>query len=205
MNRNVVIIGGGGHASSVADVIASCADYSILGYVDNEPSSQVGLSGLKWLGNDSVVQDLIEADSDFVIGVGQLPSADRRIEIAERLLQAGAKLPSFCSSSAVVSSSASIGAGTVLHHGSVVNSGARVGDFCTINSMALIEHGTHIDSYCHIATGAIVNGDCTVGARSFVGSRAVIFQGVAIGDGSVIPAGTVIAHSSSKDIRLEAR
>jgi len=190
-----VIVGGGGHAASVADVVASCIGFLIIGYVDHEPSSQAGLSAYEWLGDDSVIPDFIETGCSFVLGVGQIPYANRRVEIKDRLLQAGATLPSFIASSAVVSPSASIGAGTVLHHGSIVNAGAQIGDFCIVNSSALIEHGTCIADHCHIATGATVNGDCSIGARSFVGSGAIIFQGVNLVEDSVIRAGEVVARS----------
>src|SRR5690242_8283660 len=53
----VVLLGGGEHASVVADA-ASRSGLEVLGYADHERVQGAGASGLAWLGDDATAADL---------------------------------------------------------------------------------------------------------------------------------------------------
>lgn len=192
MTRQIILVGAGGHARSLVDVIEAEGKWSIAGFIDRADSEPASLFGYRCLGDDSNLADLLLEVPQAVIAVGQLKSPGVRQSLFTKLVTLGAILPAIVSPKATVSPRASLGMGTVVMHGAVVNAGVRVGSNCIINSLALVEHDSVIEDHSHISTGARVNGGCFVGTGSFVGSGAVIFQGIRVSDYSVIPAGAVV-------------
>lgn len=203
MTKEILVVGGGGHARSVIDVVEAEGRFVIAGVVDNTPPSDDSVLGYSWLGDDTELDGLVARFKYAVVAVGQLPRPDTRIRLFQRLTQLGAELPTIVSPHAVVSAHARLGQGTVVMHGAVVNAGAVVGKNCIVNTMGLIEHDTHVGDHCHISTGARVNGECVVGEESFIGSGAVVFQLVRLPPRSVVSAGSVVRSGSGPSLELD--
>lgn len=185
-NNGICLIGNGGHARAVEDVIYSLKGYSIsLGgpvEVDNVIVDSRTVNAEDW----------VRKYRRFVLGVGQIKSAQNRIDIVEQFSSKGVQWPTIISPHAYVSPHAKIGQGTVIMHGAVVNARAVVGDFCIVNSSSVIEHDAVVYGFCHISTGAVVNGGAKVGRECFIGSNAVVLQGIKICPDTVVGAGSVV-------------
>lgn len=190
MERNLILVGGGGHCKSVIDV-AESAGYTILGIL--ERPSEIGKRVLdyKVIGIDDDMAKYADK-AEFIVTVGQILSPDLRIHLHQLLSKAGCRLATIISPTAHVSKYATLGEGTVVMHQAVVNADARVGMGCIINTMANIEHDAIIGDYCHISTGAMVNGECKVGERCFIGSQSVLSNNITIGDDIVVSAGSFV-------------
>ena len=132
----IVLIGNGGHARAVRDVISSMNGYSI---------SCRGRVSVAW-----IIDDSREADwkaiaqkfprNQYIIGVGQIKTAQPRIDIYKKMQKYRLVAGTLISPHAYVSPDAEIWPGTVVMHGAVVNAGAHVGKHCIINTNAVIEH-----------------------------------------------------------------
>jgi sugar O-acyltransferase (sialic acid O-acetyltransferase NeuD family) len=133
------------------------------------------------------------AGSDFVIAVGdnRKRAQNFRLAIENRLLPTALVHPS-----AVVSSSASIGRGTVIMPGVIVNAGAVIGENCIINSGAVIEHDCRIGAHAHISPRAALGGGVTVGTLAHVGIGAVVLPYATIGEESIVGAGAVVLREA---------
>jgi sugar O-acyltransferase (sialic acid O-acetyltransferase NeuD family) len=190
--ESILVVGAGGHALSCLDVIESHGKYRIIGLVGKveEVGREVGC--YRVISGDEALRECLKLSGNFLIGVGQIKTAETRKRLFEVILGLGGKFPVIVSSKAYVSPKAGVGPGTIVHHGAIVNAGARIGANCIINSGALVEHGAAIGDHCHIATGALVNGDVEIGPESFVGSGAILKQGIKIGDHSVVGMGAVV-------------
>lgn len=183
-NNGIVLIGNGGHARAVRDVIESLNGYSIS--LRGRPEIAIEIEDSR----DIAILDC-GGCNHFVLGVGQIKSAQNRIDIVKQFSGKGVLWPTIISPHAYVSPAAKIGKGTVIMHNAVVNAGATVGDFCIVNSSSVIEHDAKIAEFCHISTGAVVNGGATVGRQSFVGSGAVVLNQIRIGGDVILGAGSV--------------
>lgn len=197
MNKNLsanqlFIVGGGGHATTCAEVIQSQGRFNIIGFVDKDMNAPLSVLGFSYLGEDSQIEKLLKSGRSVAIGVGQIMSADLRQNIFEFLNEYNAHMPIIKASTSYVSKSATLGEATMIFHKSVVNIGSQIGVNCIINTAAVIEHGSVIGHHTHIGPGAIVLGDAKVGERCFIGAGAVIFQGTNIPDNSIVPAGTIV-------------
>ena len=188
----ILLIGGGGHCRSCIDVIEAEGKYKIAGIVNQPGGNTDPFLGYEVLGDDGDLPELFKKYTIALITVGQVKSADLRVNLFSTLKEMGAQLPVIISPNAYVSKHAEIKEGTIVMHGVVLNAGCSIGKNCIINTQALIEHGTVVESHCYISTGAKVNGCAFVGTKSFVGSGSVIHESVQIGEKSIISAGSVV-------------
>lgn len=195
--EDIILIGGGGHCSSVIDVIEQQGIYRVAGIVDLKEKLGEENLGYKVIGNDDDLPTIAREYKNFFITLGQLRTPLRRTELFQFMCELGLNLPVIISPHAYVSKHACIGKGTVVMHMAQVNANAAIGNNCIINSKALIEHDAVVGNHCHIATGAIINGGVQVGTGSFVGSGTVTKQYITIPDMSFIKANTL--HTGTQE------
>jgi sugar O-acyltransferase (sialic acid O-acetyltransferase NeuD family) len=187
--KPLLLIGCGGHARSLVDLIESTGQWCIHGLVGLPEQVGSSVLGYPVIGSDGDLPSLRETCSAAVLAIGQLPYPGPRHRLAAQLEQLGFLCPVLISSHAVVSRHAQLGPGTTVGHGVIVNAAAVVGAHSILNSGALIEHDVQIGDHCHISTGALVNGGVHLGPGSFIGSGAMIREGLELPDQTVIGAG----------------
>ena len=95
---------------------------------------------------------------------------------------------------AIVSSTATIGEGSVVMHGAIIQPHTKVGKHCIINTGASVDHECLIGDFVHISPHATVCGQVEVGEGTWIGAGATIIQCVKIGKDCVIGAGSVVLH-----------
>ncbi len=190
--KNIILIGCGGHARSVIDLIESTGEWNIHGLIGLRDQAKGTVMGYPVIGSDADLSSLRETCSEAVLAIGQLPEPTKRKRLAARLKAIGFMCPTLISHHAIVSVHSQLGPGTTVGHGAIVNTCAVVGAHCIINSGALIEHDAKIGDHCHISTGALVNGGVRIGSGSFIGSGAIIREGLELPDQTVIGAGKCV-------------
>lgn len=195
MIEKLILIGGGGHAKACIEVINSSGRYQVEGIIDSAFAKGDIIEGCRVLGSNAEMLQFTGKDYRFLVAVGQVNSPATRMRIYEELSGSGAELASVIASTALVSSTATVGKGTIVMHYAMVNAAAKVGNNVILNNKCLVEHDSVVGDHCHISTGAIVNGGCVVGDRVFVGSAAVLVQGISIVPDVVIGAGSVVNRS----------
>lgn len=193
----LILIGAGGHSLSCIDVIEQQGKFQIVGLVglQEQLDAQHQECGYSTIAADSDLLSLAKAYQYALIAIGQIQSAEQRMHLFQRAIQAGFELPTIISPAAYVSRHAALGAGTIVMHGAIVNAGARIGSNCIINSRSLVEHHAKVEDHCHISTGAILNGGVSIGAGTFIGSGSIIKQGVSVGRSCVVGMGLSLRHN----------
>jgi sugar O-acyltransferase (sialic acid O-acetyltransferase NeuD family) len=191
--EKIVILGNGGHAKSLVDIIEREKRYEIAGYVVNENNSEMPDVKYPRLGGDAQLEQIFQSGiTNAAVGVGYMGNSGLREKLWEQLKQIGFSLPVICDPSAVLAGNVKIGEGSFIGKGSIVNANASVGKMCIINTGAIVEHGCEVGDFSHISVGSVLCGDVKVGAASFVGANATVIQGISIGRGCIIGAGTTI-------------
>jgi sugar O-acyltransferase (sialic acid O-acetyltransferase NeuD family) len=188
----LILIGAGGHAHACIDVIEQQDRYRIVGLVGLPEELHSKQLGYQVIATDDALAQLAQSIPYALITTGQIQTAKPRIRLYKQATQCGFQLPVIISPTAHVSRYATIGAGSIVMHGTIVNAGAKVGNNCIINTLALIEHDAVIADHCHISTGAILNGGVNVGAGSFIGSGCVVKEGVSIGKECLVGIGLTV-------------
>lgn len=187
----IVLVGGGGHCTSVIDVIASTGKYAIAGILD-KPGGKTDVLDYPVIGTDEDIPVLSKDGHRFLITVGHMGDASLRRRLSGLIDAAGGVQEVIISPTARVSPYARLGAGTVVMHHAVVNAGADIGKGCIINTQALVEHDVVVGDQAQISTGAKVNGGCRIGDGSFIGSGAVVIQETRIARDCIVGAGAVV-------------
>lgn len=186
---DVLLIGSGGHAKVVIEVVRACGGYRLIGCTDAHRDSGDVL-GVPILGDDEKTTDLYRSGlrhAFVALGDNRL-----RVKIAHRLKAQGFSLPTFVHPSAVISPSAVVGTGTVIMAGAMINACAMVGDYCIVNTGASIDHDCIIAEGCHLAPQTALAGCVETGACAFIGVGASVIPGVKIGKGAIVGAGAAV-------------
>lgn len=186
--KEVIIIGAGGHAKVIADIVLRSGD-AVLGFLDDNPDRQSEICGIPVLGSVADYSKYLHAE--FVVGIGNASVRRKIIEMMEDVNFYTAVHPT-----AVISSmDVTIGKGTVIMANAVVNPDTWIGDHCIINTAAVIEHDNHIGNYAHISVGAKLAGTVSIGEETWVGIGATVSNNISICDGCMIGAGAVVVSS----------
>ena len=174
------LYGASGHAKVIIDILQS-QGVSISGLFDDNPNLKE-LQGIQVLG--SYQGQLLEVPLLISIGNNEI-----RKKIAQ---QFQTKFGIAIHTSTIVSSSASIGAGTVVMQGAIIQADVRIGEHVIINTRASIDHDCEIANFAHISPGAVLSGNVIVGEGTHLGAGVVVIPGVRIGKWSKIGAGAVV-------------
>ena len=195
MKQKVIIIGAGGNAKVIADIIVKNSD-ELIGFLDDNIA--VGteiISGYKNLGK---IEEHIEfqkqyEDVKFIISIGDN-------QIREKIAQAySLTYYTAIHPTATIGVDTGIQEGTVIMAHASINSNASIGKHCIINTGSIIEHDNVIEDFAHISPNATLGGNVKIGKKTHVGIGATVKNNITIGPQIRIGAGAVVV----KDILME--
>ena len=194
----LLIWGSGGHAKVVLDIARADGRFSAIACInDDEASERAEFSGCRILGSfHNLSPSALGGYDAMVIAIGSNQARAHCFEIAR---EHGWTLVTLVHSSAVISPSARLGAGTVVMPRAVVNASATVGENCIINSAAVVEHDCHIADHAHLSPGVMLGGGVTIQRFAHLGLGAIALPGSTIGERAVVGAGAVVLRSVEAD------
>ncbi len=191
--EKIIILGKGGHAGSLTDIIERENKYEIAGYVVNDISGELENEIYPVIGSDLDLGRIFESGiRNAAIGVGYLGKSDLREKLWDKLKKIGFLLPIICDPSAILAERTKLGEGTIIGKGAIVNTNVSVGKMCIINTGVIIEHDCVIEDFSHVSVGSVLCGNVVVGKSSFVGANSTVIQGINIGNRCIIGAGTTV-------------
>ena len=174
----------------VLDVARSMSATSKIYFVDDDRRRDgQDIAGCLVLGDSTILRTL--ANTPFVVSIGQNAL---RAQCFERGLEAELRPISLTHRSAIISSSAKIGPGTVVMPGAIVNHGAKVGRNCIINSGVIVEHECVIEDHVHLSPRAALGGNVRIRQFAHIGMGAVVLPNTEVGMHSTVGAGAVVLH-----------
>lgn len=189
--KRIVLIGYGGHASSVADSIVQQGEYEIIGYTDKNPPKET--ADYAYLGTDRILQKLFDEGIDCAaIGVGYLGDSDTRDILYKMVKDIGFQLPAIVDKTAILADNILVGEGSYIGKGAIINAKSNIGKMCIINSGAVVEHENQIKDFSHVSVNAVLCGNIIVEDHVLIGANATIIQGMKIGEHSKVGAGSII-------------
>lgn len=192
--EDIVLVGFGGHARSVADCIERQANYHIVGYTDFQKSETD--NGYAYLGtDDELIKIYEEGTHSAIVTLGQIGTDRVRHKLYSLLKEIGYNLPVIVDPSAIISNNVTIGEGTFIGKNVIINSNTYIGKMNIINTGVLLEHDNVVGDFCHIAVRAVCSGTVTIGNNSFVGANSTIIHGICIGEESIVGAGATVLHN----------
>jgi len=196
-DRNMILLGGGGHAKVLMDMIMMSGEYTIAGILDARLEAGTFINGIAVLGGDELLPGLrADGITNACIAVGSVKDNSGRKALYGLARKHGYYIPSIIHPRAVVSSAdTALPDGVQVMAGAIIQAGSRIGGNTIINTGAIVEHDCVIGKNVHICPGAVICGGSIIGDNAFVGAGATVIQGIEIGRGTVVGAGAVVRRN----------
>jgi sugar O-acyltransferase (sialic acid O-acetyltransferase NeuD family) len=193
--KNLLMVGAGGHASSIADVVERMGEWRIAGLLDSKVRAGAVHAGYEVAGRPEDVRELAKRHraEGLLIAVGD--NWTRR-DLAALLRSAAPEIP-FATAihpNAVIGKNVTIGAGTVVMAGAVININSKIGDFCIVNTRASIDHDNVMADYSSLGPGVTMGGIVSLGELSAVCIGAIVSHKVRIGRETIVGAGSTVLN-----------
>src|SRR4029450_7614437 len=143
----VVVIGAGGHAKVVVELIRAQGRYDVVGCTDPAPE-RGDVVGAPILGSDDILPDLYaQGVRHCFVALGDNPL---RMKVARRVASLGFELVNAISPNAIVSPTARLGHGVAVMAGAVINAATVVEDLAIINTHSVVDHDCQIGEAAHV-------------------------------------------------------
>ena len=178
MCKQVVIIGAGGHAKVVADIVTKSGD-KVVGFLDDF------CTGENILGKISDCENY--KNCCFVIAIGSN-------RVRRDIFRKYSNLDYYTAvhPRAVISENVTIEKGCAIMANAVVNSGAVLGRHTIINTSSVVEHDCRVGDFSHISPGAVLCGTVSVGDCTWIGAGAVVKNNVTVCDDCTVGCGAAV-------------
>lgn len=187
---SVLILGAGGHAKVVADIL-HCHAIPILGFLDDNPALwRTQPLGIPVLGPIDSYPEY--APTGLLLGIG----ANRaRHAIVTRLGSGADHLwINAIHPTAAIAAHVRLGRGVVVAAQAVINIDSTIGDHVILNTAATVDHDCRVEDFSHLAPGVHLAGDVAIGTGAMIGIGAVVLPGRRIGEWATIGAGATVVH-----------
>lgn len=194
MQQKVIVIGAGGHAKVIADIIIKSND-CLIGFLDDNVQIGTNIIGeYKTIGKIEQCLELYKQDSQlkFIIAIGN-NSVREKIANTYRIPYYTAIHPT-----ATIGIDVEIGEGTAVMANSSINANASIGKHAIINTGAIVEHDNLIEDFVHISPNAALGGTVHVEKNTHIGIGAVIKNNINITSDTIIGAGAVVVKDIQK-------
>lgn len=193
--KKIIIIGSGGHAKVVADIILTREkdlneDLKIIGFLDDNFKNlrYDNIFNIPILGDLNNIDNFSKnEDYFFIIAIG---SNEVRKKISEKYKELNYYTAIHPKS--IISREVEIGSGTVVMANVVINPNSTIGKHCILNTSSVIEHDNELGDYVHISPNATLCGGVSIDDNSWVGAGSVVRQQIHIGKDIIVGANSVV-------------
>ena len=190
--EKLVLIGGGGHAKVILDMVEDSAELEVVGYLDRDSGTSAQQS-IPFLGDGSHLARLAaQGIRKVFIAIGDNL---HRSQLAKMVAAQGFDLVNIVSRHAIVSRRAELGKGIAIMPGAIINAYASVGDGCVINTGATVDHDCKIAAWAHLGPQTALAGGVEIGEGTYLGVGARVIPDISIGAWTTVGAGAVVVRN----------
>lgn len=195
MKKPVIILGSGGHAKVLINILKLC-DIKIFGITDPETPKSYGLyEDITYLGDDNSISEYSPDKLLLVNGLGSAGKCDKRKLLFDKFKNHGYSFASLIHPSAIIAPDVKLSEGVQVMAGAIIQPGSIIGKNTIINTKVSVDHDCQIGSHVHLAPGVTLSGNVKVGDETHIGTGANIIQNINIGRNSLVGAGSLVLNN----------
>ena len=196
MAKPLVMLGAGGHAAVLAEILLEQKQPLIAVVAPESIPANSPLVGLKHITSDEQLLNTYSSEEvDLVNGLGSIPGNNLRWKLFEFFSAKGYRFASVISLKANLSSYLELAEGVQIMMGAQVQTNASIGKNSIINTGAIVEHDCKIGAHNHLAPGVTLSGGVMTASQVHIGTGASVIQNIQIGEQAVIGAGTTVVKN----------
>lgn len=192
--KKIVVIGTGGHAKVVIDIINAMSDCEIIGVTSKELQVGSRFCNYQILGDDSVLPSMYKENKfdELAMGVGGFRDNNLRTKIFSNLKSDGFKFANVIHPSAYLSGTVEMGEGCVIFPGVLLNTEVKIGNNTIIATGASVDHETVIGNNSLVSAGATIGANVKIMDNALIALGANVISGISIGHNALVGAGAVV-------------
>lgn len=184
----LAILGAGGHGRVVAESAAALG-WEVCFFDDGRSGDVDG-----WTVSGRAA-NIFDTNLDgAIVAIGDNRT---RLDWLLRLSDHGLSITTVIDPSAIISTSAKIGAGSFIARAAVVSAGANIGRGCIINTSATVDHDCQLGDAVHLSPGVHLSGNVLIGERSWLGTGTSVRNNLIIGREVVVGIGSAVVRNIS--------
>lgn len=191
--EDIIILGRGGHAKGIIDMIEEEESYNIIGITDVNLEGDKEFFGYPILGNDDVLPEYFDKGvRNVAVGIGGFKDNVLRKKLFNMAKDLGFKLPPIIHSSAIVSKRSTIGEGTIVKRGVIIDTDVTIGANNVIELGAIVGHESKVGDHVLLSANVMISAYNVIGEDAFFAVASTIVSGAKVCDGALIGAGAVV-------------
>jgi len=189
--KNIIIIGSGGHAGVLWDILAREAKVNVAAFSAPAPIVEsTAYDNLPVISDEALFSGKYSVENqNVIIGIGNIKI---RKKLIKKISEAKLNIITAVHPGAIISKNSKIGEGTAVMAGAVINPFVTIGRHCVINTGATVDHDVKIGTNVFVQPGAHIAGSVRVGDNSFIGIGASVKENIKIGNNCVIGGGAFV-------------
>jgi sugar O-acyltransferase (sialic acid O-acetyltransferase NeuD family) len=195
---DLVLVGSGGFGRETAEAVrasmAAGVPWHLLGFVDDDPAraGQV-IDGTPVIGGRDELRRL--PDARVAICTGRPDDYVSRPRIVAELGLEAERYATIVHPAATVSSSSSVGPGSVLLANTVLTAAVRVGAHVAVMPHVTLTHDDVIGDFATLASRSVLGGGARISRGAYIGAGAVVGQGLVVGELALVGMGAVVTRN----------
>ena len=197
----MVILGAGGHAKEIIEILyRNNADKGISFY-DNTPLAQKHFL-IKFLviSSDDELKSEFSKDPKFATAIS---GTIKKEELVEKIKKMGGEYVSIIATNAIIGHfDVTIGNGSNIMQKVFISNSVIIGEGCLINYGASIHHDCSVGKFCEISPNVQLLGGAEIGNYVTIGAGATVLPKVKIGNNSVIGAGALVTKNVPENVMI---
>lgn len=180
MQDKWVIVGCGGHARSIADVILDNNQNASIIFLDKNAKSNEKLLGFPVFASYNITNE------NVIIGIGD------NLKRKELSIKYYSNLSNVISKRSYIAKSVNLGKGIFVAHHAHIGVLSKINDFVIVNTGVNIDHECVLDTASSVAPNVTLCGKVHLNENVFLGACATVLPNIKICANSIIGAGTIV-------------
>jgi len=189
----LILVAASGLAREVLSTLDRLPQFSVVGILDDEPSLRgTSVRGVPILGPLDAVARYPDAHLILCAGRGSA-----RRHLSERLAALAideARYATVTDPAAAVSSTCSIGAGSIVLAQSALTADVQLGRHVVVMPNATLTHDNVLEDFATVCAGVSLGGSVTIGAAAYIGMNASVRERVLVGPDSTVGMGACVLN-----------
>jgi sugar O-acyltransferase (sialic acid O-acetyltransferase NeuD family) len=194
MNKKVIVVGSGGHAKVVIDILHEMNCFQIIGITSDSLEKGVVFSGYPVLGDDDYLKEISPDQYEIAVGLGGYRNNDLRTIVYQKIKSLGFNFVNAIHPSAIISKTAKFGEAIIVFPGVTINTDVSIGNNSIVATGSTIDHETKIGNNVLVSAGVTIGAYAELMDNSLLALGSKVISGVKIGRNAVVAAGAVVIH-----------